>query len=650
MGVLSTISSPADCRALNPTQAVALCDEIRQFLITKISATGGHLGPNLGVVELTVAIHRVFESPHDAIIFDTGHQCYVHKLLTGRQSGFDHLRQAGGLSGYPSRAESEHDWFESSHASSALAYATGLSQAFSHHAAADSAACSDRTVVVVVGDGAMTGGAFWEAINNLSVIDPRNINLVLVINDNGRSYDETIGLLAQDISLDEFAATTDPVDGHDLGAIEKALKWARDYRRADGSAGLRIIRVKTIKAHGLEHIAGESDDCFHGVGHIDPTTGHSIVEGGAASRSWTNCFSDALLEVARENPRVVALTGAMAGPTGLKPFAARYPDRFFDVGIAEQYAMTSAAGLASGGLRPVVALYATFFNRTIDQFLFDVALLQLPVTVTLDRSGITGSDGPSHNGVWDLAIARHVPGVRIGIPRSGPQLRELLHDATSATTGPHIIRFPKGPMGPGDSGASYGNVDLRTAERVGSDDAGYVDVLLRKNIRREYIDSAVHVEGIAAAAAQILVVGLGPCAAMAVEAVSQLKASSEPETRSTHASHQAVNEYSAQIAVVDPQWALPICDTLRGLAASADVVIVCEDGLRDGGVGSALSYALSQAQNTSPTAGESPLPKIKQLGIDRGFLPTGQRDDLLDQEGLSPTAIRDCIEGYLRSL
>ncbi|HJT04686.1 MAG TPA: 1-deoxy-D-xylulose-5-phosphate synthase, partial [Pseudonocardiaceae bacterium] len=437
--MLEDVTGPGDVRALPENALTALADEIRQLLIESVPRTGGHFGPNLGVVELTIALHRVFQSPHDAIVWDTGHQAYVHKLLTGRRDGFERLRTAGGLSGYPSRAESAHDLVENSHASTALSYADGLTRAFALRGE------PDRAVVAVVGDGALTGGMCWEALNNIGGAPQRP--LIVVLNDNGRSYSPTVGSLAghlrdlrrrgtpESVFEQLGLAYLGPVDGHDIAAVQAALRQARKLGRAV------VVHCVTVKGKGCPAAENDEVDCLHAV--TAPSSGPSEPSG----QSWTSVLSDELAAVARERTDVVALTAAMLHPTGLHRFATEFPDRVFDVGIAEQHAVTTAAGLAMGGLHPVVCVYATFLNRAFDQVLMDVALHRLPVTFVLDRAGVTGNDGPSHNGMWDLSLLGVVPGMRVAAPRDAALLRAQLREAI-AHPGPAAVRFPKGPVGP----------------------------------------------------------------------------------------------------------------------------------------------------------------------------------------------------------
>ncbi|MDQ1684245.1 MAG: 1-deoxy-D-xylulose-5-phosphate synthase, partial [Frankiaceae bacterium] len=481
--ILDSIHGPDDVKALDANRLPALAQEIREFLVDAVSRTGGHLGPNLGVVELTIALHRVFDSPHDVLLWDTGHQAYVHKLLTGRAADFDRLRQAGGLSGYPSRAESEHDHIENSHASTALSYADGYAKAFALRGE------TDRSVVAVVGDGALTGGMCWEAINNIAAAPDRPV--VIVVNDNGRSYAPTVGGLAQHLNALRLSPSYEqvldlvkgslsrtplvgaplydalhgmkkglkdllqpqamfedlgmkyvgPIDGHDVGALEHALRRARDF------GAPVIVHCLTKKGHGYPPAEADEADNFHGVSIIDPITGRPV---GIAPPSWTQVFAEEMVAIGHQRDDVVAITAAMLRPVGLHGFATTFPDRVFDVGIAEQHAVASAAGLASAGLHPVVCVYATFLNRAFDQVLMDVALHKLPVTFVLDRAGVTGEDGPSHNGMWDLSLLGVVPGMRVAAPRDATRLRELLREAVDYDGGPTALRFPKASVADND--------------------------------------------------------------------------------------------------------------------------------------------------------------------------------------------------------
>ncbi len=612
MTLLESISGPRDLKALAPDQLPQLAGEIRDFLIEAVSRNGGHLGPNLGVVELTMALHRVFDSPKDRIIFDTGHQAYVHKLLTGRQSGFARLKQRGGVSGYPNQAESEHDIVENSHASTALSYADGLAKAYKIRGE------NDRMVVAVIGDGALTGGMAWEALNNISAA--KDSRLVVVVNDNGRSYTPTIGGLARHLAavrvsqryehVLEYIKTSltraplvgpplyetlhgikkglkdvlqpqvlfedlgikylGPVDGHDEQLVEHAL------RRAAAYGGPVIVHVLTRKGFGYAPAEDDEEDCMHGPGAFDPATGKPK---GALRRSWTDVFSDELVVIGAERPDVVAITAAMLYPTGLAAFAHAYPDRVFDVGIAEQHAVTSAAGLAMGGLHPVVALYATFLNRAFDQALLDVALHRLPVTFVLDRAGVTGADGPSHNGMWDLSILQVVPGLRIAAPRDGARVSELLREALAVQDGPTVVRYPKGVAG-GDLAAvgTLGGMDVLHAPA----DPTACDVLL---------------------------VGVGPMAGVCLAAAGRL------------------GDQGIGVTVVDPRWVRPIDPELVNSAATHRLVVTVEDNGRAGGFGDAVCRALQDANVPTP---------VRSFGLPQEFLAHGKREEILEDAGLVP--------------
>ncbi len=561
--LLDTVSCPADVRALPSDQLPALAAEIRELLVEAVSRTGGHLGPNLGVVELTLALHRVFASPRDPIVWDTGHQAYVHKILTGRARDFAHLRSAGGLSGYPSRVESEHDVVENSHASTALSYADGLAKAFALSRQ------RDRSVVAVVGDGALTGGMCWEALNAIAAAPGRPV--VIVLNDNGRSYSPTVGGLARHLADLRRAAGgalgralfeplglryLGPVDGHDVAAVERALRAAR--------ALARPVVVHCVTAKGRGHVPAEQDpvDRFHTVAR----------RGGGSGRSWTKEFAQELVAIGHDRPDVVALTAAMLHPTGLGDFAAAFPDRVFDVGIAEQHAVTSAAGLAMGGLHPVVCVYATFLTRAVDQVLMDVALHRLPVTFVLDRAGVTGEDGKSHHGMWDLALLGVVPGMRVGAPRDGARLRALLRESVRHD-GPAALRFPKGSVAP----------DLPALGTVGG-----ADVLLR------------HGTG------GTLLVATGPFAHAAVTAAGQL------------GDHE-------DITVVDPRWLLPVDADLARAAHGFRRVLTVEDHAGPGGYGDAFARALRAVSCPTP---------VETLDLGADFISHGSRPDLLRARGL----------------
>ncbi|MDR5700411.1 1-deoxy-D-xylulose-5-phosphate synthase [Agromyces aerolatus] len=614
MTLLSSIRGPRDLDALTQDQVVELAAEIRAHLVQNVAKTGGHLGPNLGVVEMTLAIHRVFHSPRDSIIFDTGHQSYVHKLLTGRQD-FSTLRQTGGLAGYPQRSESEHDIVESSHASSSLSWADGISKAF------EMTGQLDRHVVAVVGDGALTGGMTWEALNNIS--DDNSRNLVIVVNDNGRSYAPTIGGMARFLNsvrtkqsyrslhqssrqafdrlggparafyrgvrggLHGFLARftnnaalysnldikyVGPVDGHDERAMEEALRQAKHY------GAPVIVHAITEKGRGYEPALRDVADQFHAVGQIDPETGEPLDT--SAAPSWTGVFADELVALAERDERLVGITAAMLRPTGLHRMAERFPTRVFDVGIAEQHAVTSAAGLAFGGLHPVVAVYATFMNRAFDQVLMDVALHKAGVTFVLDRAGVTGPDGPSHHGVWDLSILQVVPGVRIAAPRDSVRLAEELAEAVTVDDGPTVLRFPKGSVG-----VEY------AAERRTPDG---VDVLA-ESARKD-----------------VLIVTVGPMAGTGLDVAERLEAQGIGAT------------------VVDPRWVVPVPRSIVELAADYRIVVSLEDGIRVGGVGTRLRQDLREAGVDTA---------VTELGLPDEFLDHGSRSDILERVGLTPQQI-----------
>ncbi|HVE73915.1 MAG TPA: 1-deoxy-D-xylulose-5-phosphate synthase [Mycobacteriales bacterium] len=610
MSLLSEVRNPADLKALQPGQLPALAAEIRDFLVDAVSLTGGHLGPNLGVVEITLALHRVFDSPRDRLLWDTGHQAYVHKILTGRQAGFATLRQQGGLSGYPSRAESEHDLIENSHASTALSYADGMARAYRLRG-------EKRHVVAVVGDGALTGGMCWEALNNIAATD---LPIVIVVNDNGRSYDRTVGGLADHLAsmrmsqryeqalevvrsvlgrtplvgaplyealhgmkrgLKEFLQPqmlfedlglkyVGPIDGHDALAMESALRRARDF------GGPVLVHAVTVKGFGYQPAIDDEADCLHGVGIIDRVTGKPTSTGAL---SWTSVFGEEIVAVGAERPDVVALTAAMLQPVGLHAFSRAYPQRTIDVGIAEQHAVTSAAGLAMGGMHPVVCVYATFINRAFDQALMDVALHRLPVTFVLDRAGVTGDDGGSHNGMWDLSILQVVPGIRIAAPRDASTLRAELREALAVSDGPTVVRFPKGPVGR----------DLPAVRQLGPVD--------------------VWAEG---TTPDVLLDAVGPMAGLALEVA------------------QRCADQGVGVTVVDPRWVIPIPAELVAMASSYRLVVTVEDNGRVGGVGTAVSQALRDAGVHTPT---------RDIGIPRRFLSHGTRAQVLTELGLTAQEI-----------
>jgi 1-deoxy-D-xylulose-5-phosphate synthase len=628
MSILETVSSPEDLRALDEVDLDRLAGEIRGFLIEKVSATGGHLGPNLGVVELTIALHRVFDSPTDPIIFDTGHQSYVHKILTGRRDLFDTLRQHDGLSGYPSREESPHDWVESSHASASLSYADGLAKAF------DITGQSGRCVVAVIGDGALTGGMAWEALNNIA--EARRRPLVVVVNDNGRSYSPTIGGLAQNLaalrmqpaydrmmeqgrnSLDRMGKLGDrafqllhgfkegvkhavvppelfsnlglkyvgPVDGHDIGAVEKALTYARNH------GGPVIVHTVTQKGHGFAPAVNDTADQMHSTGVIDPVTGEPVNSG---TRGWTDVFADELIRVGGERDDIVAVTAAMAGPTGLARFAEHFPDRTFDVGIAEQHAVTSAAGLALGGLHPVVAVYSTFLNRAFDQLLMDVGLLHLPVTVVLDRAGVTGSDGASHNGMWDLSLTGVVPGIRVAAPRDGVRLVEALDRCLAVEDGPTVVRFPKGSV-PEPVPA------VRTTDGC--------DVL---DERAGTVDGSL----------SVLIVNYGPLTAQSAAATDAAAAA------------------GCAVTLIDPTWVTPVAPAVVDRVADADLVITVEDGGAHGGAGQMLQRAAVERGTDTP---------FRYVALPQRYLDQGSRDEVLGEARLDVRGVSDRVTDWIAAL
>ncbi|MEF3403930.1 1-deoxy-D-xylulose-5-phosphate synthase [Agromyces sp. CCNWLW203] len=614
MTLLETISGPRDLDALSPEQVDQLAREIREYLVESVSKTGGHLGPNLGVVELTIAIHRVFESPRDAVVFDTGHQSYVHKLLTGRRD-LSTIRKTGGLAGYPQRSESEHDIVESSHASSSLSWADGISKAF------EMTGQHDRHVIAVVGDGALTGGMTWEALNNIS--DDNTRKLIVVVNDNGRSYAPTIGGMARFLNtvrtkqtyrnlhlssrraFDRMGAPAralyrgvrgglhgflarftnnealysnldikyiGPIDGHDEHAMEEALRQARDY------GAPVIVHAITDKGRGYEPALRDAADQFHAVGQIDPETGESLET--ASAPSWTSVFADELVHLAEGNDRLVGITAAMLRPTGLHRMAERFPSRVFDVGIAEQHAATSAAGLAFGGLHPVVAVYATFINRAFDQVLMDVALHKAGVTFVLDRAGVTGPDGPSHHGVWDLSILQVVPGIRIAAPRDSVRLVEELGEAVAVDDAPTVIRFPKGTVG----------VDFDAVRRTHDG----VDVLAESERK------------------DVLIVTVGPMAETGLQVAERLEAQGISAT------------------VVDPRWVVPVPRSIMDLAAEHRLVVSIEDGIRVGGIGTRIRQDLREAGVDTA---------VTELGLPDEFLDHGSRGDILERVGLTPQHI-----------
>ena len=610
MALLESINSPRDLEGLSLEQLEALASEIRDFLISEVSRTGGHLGPNLGVVELTIALHRVFDSPQDPIIWDTGHQSYVHKILTGRKD-FSQLRAKGGMAGYPQRSESEHDIVESSHASSSLSWAEGISRAF------QMTGQDDRYVVAVVGDGALTGGMTWEALNNISHDNERN--LILVVNDNGRSYAPTIGGVARFLSkvraqgsyrafkssaerffglfgapgrslyrglrggtrgfLSRFANNEDlysnldikylgPIDGHNIQDIEVALNQAKQKNAPV------IVHVITEKGRGYAPARNDEADQFHAVCQIDPSTGENMESSDAPS--WTSVFAEEMVTLADAHPRVMGITAAMLRPTGLYRMAQKYPERVVDVGIAEQHAVTSAAGLAYGGMHPVVAVYATFINRAFDQVLMDVALHRAGVTFVLDRAGVTGPDGPSHHGMWDLSILQVVPHIRLAAPRDAKRLREELQEAVAIDDAPTVIRFPKGSVAP----------ELEATRRT----TDGVDVLAE----------APHQD--------VLIVAVGPMAHMAMDVRARLA------------------DQGIGATVVDPRWVVPVAPSIVEMARNHRIVVSIEDGIRVGGVGTRIRQELRAAGVDTA---------VDEIGLPDEFLDHASRGEILESTGLT---------------
>jgi 1-deoxy-D-xylulose-5-phosphate synthase len=618
--LLETISGPRDLKQVSPSLLPQLASEIREVLVDwaqspSAAKTSGHLGPNLGVVELTIALHRVFDSPADRIVFDTGHQSYVHKLLTGRLAEFGTLRQRGGLSGYPSRAESEHDMVENSHASTALSYADGLAKA------ARLRGETDRAVVAVIGDGALTGGMAWEALNNIAAA--KDSRLVIVVNDNGWSYQPTIGGLAEHLAavrvsqryenVLEYIKTTlsrtrlvgvplyetlhgikkgikdvlqpqvlfedlglkylGPIDGHDEQVLEHALARARDFGRPV------VVHVITKKGRGYLPAEQDEVDCLH-----------QFPPAGAAPGTWSRVFGDEMVAIGARRQDVVAITAAMLHPVGLAPFAAAFPDRIYDVGIAEQHAMTSAAGLAMGGLHPVVALYATFLNRAFDQLLLDVALHRLPVTIALDRAGVTGPDGASHHGMWDGSVLQLVPGLRIAAPRDASRVAELLNEAVEVSDGPTVLRYPKGSVGG----------EAEAVERLGG-----MDVL------------GFPPPGLGA---DVLLIGAGPMALTGLEVAGRLA------------------ERGIGVTVVDPRWLKPLDKALTAAARRHRLVVTVEDNGVVGGFGDGVCRLLRD--NDVDTT-------VRTFGLPQQFLGHGTRNEILAEAGLTAASLAEAISGLL---
>ena len=614
--MIESIKSPADIRGLSHEELISLAQEIRTFLIEKVSKSGGHLGPNLGVVELTMAIHRIFDSPRDVVLFDTGHQSYVHKILTGRVAEFDGLRQRGGIAGYPNRSESEHDVIENSHASTALSWGDGISYGFAQTGQ------TDRHVVVVVGDGALTGGMSWEALNNIAATEVRN--LVIIVNDNERSYSPTIGGLATYLStlrvtrgyerfldwgkdvlhktpvigtpiyetlhgvkkgIKDIVAPQGmfedlglkymgPIDGHDIVAMEKALQKAKAFGEPV------LIHAITEKGRGHKPAMDDEAEKFHAVGIVDSATGASLSK---SVTSWTKVFSEELIEIAREREDIVAITAAMLGPTGLAAFEKEFPSRTIDVGIAEQHAVTSAAGMAFAGLHPVIAIYSTFLNRAFDQLLLDVALHKAGVTFVLDRAGITGDDGPSHHGIWDLALTGIVPTMHVAAPRDAARLRETLREAVDISNAPSMVRYPKGAV----------QSDIPAFERRDG-----IDVLYRGE------------------SADVLLVSIGSMAAIAVEAASM-------------AYREGVG-----VTVIDPRWVKPLPTSLVTMSQRYKSVVVLEDGIKRGGIASSISEMFREAGLATP---------IHSIGVPLEFIEHSKRGEILNDLGITAQNISRSI-------
>ncbi|MFW7415258.1 1-deoxy-D-xylulose-5-phosphate synthase [Demequina sp. SO4-18] len=611
--VLERIASPADLRGLTYEELDGLAQEIRDYLVASVSLTGGHLGPNLGVVELSIGLHRVFDSPHDTLVFDTGHQSYVHKLLTGRRD-FSQLRSRGGVAGYPSRAESEHDVVENSHASTALSWAAGIARGRTL------AGETERTTVGVIGDGALTGGMAWEALNSLAAAHDR---VVIVVNDNGRSYAPTIGglarrldgirtnpryeqflgwgkrtfqnrgpwrnfayrsvmhgkravkgLIAEPGMFDDLGLKyVGPIDGHDLRQVEAALTHARDF------GAPVIVHVLTEKGRGYTPAMEDVADRFHAVGRIHPETGLPVKP---SRFGWTKVFAEEILAVGRERDDVVALTAAMLAPVGLQPFADEFPDRVIDVGIAEQHAVTSAAGLAFAGRHPVVAVYATFLNRAFDQVLMDVGLHRAGVTFMLDRAGITGDDGASHNGMWDMALLRHVPGLQLAAPRDAPTMRRAFREALDVDDAPTVVRYPKGPVGD----------ELPAVRSVGE-----IDVLAEHG-----------------GPPRVIVVGIGSMATTAIDAAEKIAAD------------------GVDVAAVTATWVHPVPQGLLEVLGDAELVLTAEDGLADAGIGEEWASCARLGGHEA---------RWIHRGVPLEFLDHATRDQIVEQVGLDASAIAD---------
>lgn len=633
--ILPSIETPEDVRALTYDQLQDLAAEIRTFIVEAVITTGGHLGSNLGVVELTLALHRVFDSPRDAVLWDTGHQAYVHKLITGRRYRFRELRQAGGLSGYPSRAESEHDWIENSHASTVLSYAHGLASAFQREDGGEEG--GRRRVVAVLGDGSLTGGMAYEALNNLGHARQR---VVVILNDNGRSYAPTISPLSQSLTtlrlnptylhtrdrlrnllreipgvgelaysgvhgvtsgLREMVAPhtffealgvryAGPIDGHDISLMEQAFAHAAEW---DGPI---VVHVLTQKGRGYAPAEEDEEQCLHDVKARRASTQAPVKsltpDPAIVASTYTEAFTRALIRAAEQRPELVALTAAMPGPTGLLPFQQRFPDRFFDVGIAEQHEMTSAAGMAMGGLRPVVAVYSTFFSRALDQANLDVGLHQLPVLIAMDRAGITGDNGPSHHGVLDLVLTLSIPGMTVFAPSSAEDLEAMVGTALDLD-GPSSIRFPSTP--PRHVPADEVGVGLE-ARRVRDGDGN------------------------------VCLLGVGKLLTACLDAAEELEAS------------DGVRPTVWDVRVVSPTDQRMLED-----AAGHRLVVTAEDGFRFGGAGMYLAEAIRA--NSDPLA-----PPVEVLGIPRRYIPQGRADEILTQLGLDGPGIAASVRAALSNL
>jgi 1-deoxy-D-xylulose-5-phosphate synthase len=645
---LSDIREPADLRRLSYPQLDELAGEIRDFVVQAVAETGGHLGSNLGAVELTLALHRVFDSPRDAILWDTGHQAYVHKIVTGRQAGFEQLRQANGLSGYPSREESRHDYIENSHASTVLSYAYGMA------VARDAGVDPHRHIVAVIGDGSMTGGMAYEALNNLGHSGKR---VIVVLNDNGRSYAPTIsnltagtttpveqpaadhpslperitdklshtltnirlnpvyvrrqrrlehfvqnlpyvgpqaekGVEAFKAAVREFLQPPSffealgvryvgPVDGHDINALEDAFAKAVEL----SAEGPIVVHVLTQKGRGYSPAEDDDEKHLHDTPVFDPAIGPPP----ALPSGYTQAFADAIIKEADADSRVVAITAAMPGPTGLLPFQARFPGRFFDVGIAEQHAVTGAAGMAMGGLRPIVAIYSTFLSRAWDQVVYDVALHRLPVIFCLDRAGITGDDGPSHHGVYDMALLAKVPGMRVLAPSSLQELQVMLHDAVGlADAGPVVIRYPKG-----------------AARQVGEHEVG----------------SGVQARRLREGDGRVAVLAVGKLVGAAEKAAAALAAD------------------GIEATVWDVRCCAPLDAAMIADAARHGAVVTCEDGIRDGGIGMTIA---DQVHALAPSV------PVEVLGVPTVFIPQAKPDRILASMGLDADGIEAAVRAALQ--